>query len=80
MERVAACMSLCVCPCVCVCVCVGFIVHKALSTIDNSKALEVRMAKLPPAKAFDLYYREVLGDNYNEQVCVCVCVCARASD
>jgi hypothetical protein len=46
----------------------GYVLHRALTTIDNSRSMEVRMAKLPPGKALDLYYRNMLGEDYGKQI------------
>lgn len=40
----------------------------------------MRIARLTPAEAVDLYYRNLLGDNYNQQVgCMAVDGCFRCS-
>ena len=47
--------------------------YRAVGTISNSRTLENRMAQLPHAEALDLYCKEMLGKDYEKQVCVQGC-------
>jgi hypothetical protein len=47
---------------------IGIVLHRALRTLESSRTLGNRMARMPPAKAVDYYFRTLLGDDYNKQV------------
>ncbi|KAG2496657.1 hypothetical protein HYH03_005477 [Edaphochlamys debaryana] len=47
---------------------VGLVLHRVLRTIDRSRGLEMRMSRLSPAAAKELYYKEVLGSDWKEQL------------
>ncbi|EFJ39523.1 hypothetical protein VOLCADRAFT_108604 [Volvox carteri f. nagariensis] len=44
-----------------------FVLHRVLKTLDHSRSLDVRMRRLPPEEAVELYYRTLLGPNWREQ-------------
>mmetsp|Transcript_2727 Transcript_2727/g.4714 ORF Transcript_2727/g.4714 Transcript_2727/m.4714 type:complete len:480 (-) Transcript_2727:401-1840(-) len=47
---------------------IALVLRRALQTIDAAQNVQMRIARLPPAEAMDLYYRTLLGDDFNEQI------------
>jgi hypothetical protein len=46
----------------------GFVVARALRTVDRSQDLGLRMMKQPAHKQIDYYYSNLLGEDWKEQI------------
>lgn len=45
----------------------GIVLHRVLKTLESSRSLDVRMSRLPPNQAAELYYRTLLGPDWKDQ-------------
>ncbi|GFR44036.1 hypothetical protein Agub_g5193 [Astrephomene gubernaculifera] len=47
---------------------IGFVLHRALRTLDNSRSLDARLSRLPPQQAEQEYYSALLGPDWQQQM------------
>eukprot|EP00197_Chlamydomonas_leiostraca_P010551 CAMPEP_0202865700 /NCGR_PEP_ID=MMETSP1391-20130828/6304_1 /ASSEMBLY_ACC=CAM_ASM_000867 /TAXON_ID=1034604 /ORGANISM="Chlamydomonas leiostraca, Strain SAG 11-49" /LENGTH=514 /DNA_ID=CAMNT_0049545567 /DNA_START=40 /DNA_END=1585 /DNA_ORIENTATION=+ len=47
---------------------IALVLHRTLSTLEDSRTLEARMSRLRAGDALDLYLRELLGKDYGAQI------------
>ncbi|KAG2438744.1 hypothetical protein HXX76_005289 [Chlamydomonas incerta] len=47
---------------------VGFVLHRVLKTLDRSRQLEYRLARMGPEEAREAYYESVLGKDWQQQL------------
>ncbi|KAG2453390.1 hypothetical protein HYH02_001614 [Chlamydomonas schloesseri] len=47
---------------------VGFVLHRVLKTLDRSRQLEYRLARMAPEEAREAYYEAVLGKDWKAQL------------